>query len=231
MIINIPEIRASGASFALLRGDSPIELQNGAEVIVSQRKASWSLSFTIPPMRDDEPEGRRWASSLSQLSRLSNTFRAGPPGYNGPSTDYLTGRYEEDSLFEFWDDTNLELEDGSLLSVNLGWTAGGPPTVDGSGQLGYTLNVQGLANQQMVALEGDYFSVNGELKILAADVFTDSTGWAQLLFEPALRAVPANGAFVDIVNPVTQFRLSQPSAQWNRVPLFYQVQIDAVESY
>lgn len=105
------------------------------------------------------------------------------------------------------------------------------PTVDGGGQLGTTLNVTCSVLSTTIALNGDYFSVNGEFKVLTADATTDGSGDVTLAFEPALRSSPSNGASVEIKTPVINLRLRDPKASWAvRPPALYNITVDCVEA-
>lgn len=73
--------------------------------------------------------------------------------------------------------------------------ATGTPLVNGGGQTGSTLNIDGCtANVTGWMLAGDYFAVNGELKMLTAPVNTNGSGQATLNFKPSLRSSPADNA-------------------------------------
>ncbi|WP_020471459.1 hypothetical protein [Zavarzinella formosa] len=69
--------------------------------------------------------------------------------------------------------------------------ASGDPQVNGGSQTGNSLVVDGCApDVTNWALPGDYFAVNGELKMITAPVGTDGGGNAAIFFEPPLRASP-----------------------------------------
>jgi hypothetical protein len=68
----------------------------------------------------------------------------------------------------------------------------GTPVVSGAGQSGATLVTSGWTISTTGILKaGDFFSVNGELKLLVADANSDGSGVATLTFEPPLRSSPA----------------------------------------
>lgn len=227
-IVQTPEIKASQAQFELVREDDALQMLSGREVVAIQRPARWAYSFSLIPQTDDE--GRAWRQALSRLSSFANSFRAPPPAYYGPSSGYLEGRFDTSTLFALWDDDTLELSDGSLLAVTAGWTAGGPPVVDGAGQLGRRLFVKGLANSTLILQAGDYFTVQNELKIVTQDVFSTGSGGAEIRFEPALRKAPPDEAHVEIAWPHAVFRLANPVGSWRHVPLFVGITVDAIEA-
>jgi len=105
----------------------------------------------------------------------------------------------------------------------------GTATVSGAGQLGRTLAVS--ANPSTIILRaGEYFSVNGELKVATNTVTSTSGGAATLQFEPPLRASPANGAAINFATPTATFRLIAP--QWSLQPnRLHSAMLQAVESY
>lgn len=80
-------------------------------------------------------------------------------------------------------------------------TGNGTPVVKGTSQTGYELETDGWASSETVLKTGDLFEVNGELKEVTADVFSDSGGNATLSFEPSLRAAPADNAPITISTP------------------------------
>lgn len=86
-VISLPSTpKPRSASLTLFREDTALRLMNGGEVIVVDQTALWRYSFNLPPM--EEANGQIWASRLSQLSSLENTFKATPPNYDGPATGY-----------------------------------------------------------------------------------------------------------------------------------------------
>lgn len=73
--------------------------------------------------------------------------------------------------------------------------ATGTPLVKGGSQVGGSLNIDGCtASVTGWLLAGDYFEVNGELKQLVQDANTNGSGETTLVFEPPLRASPADNA-------------------------------------
>lgn len=77
--------------------------------------------------------------------------------------------------------------------------ATGTALVKGGSQTGSTLLIDGCTpNVNGWLLPGDYFSVNGELKMITAPVNTDGSGEATLAFKPRLRNSPADNAPVTV---------------------------------
>lgn len=102
--------------------------------------------------------------------------------------------------------------------------------VNGASQLGTALDIKNGSVSTTVLRAGEYFSVNGELKIVVEDAVTDGSGLATVQFEPPLRASPANSANLNLATPTAKFRLVEPQTQWKIEPgKFYLITIDAVE--
>jgi len=106
--------------------------------------------------------------------------------------------------------------------------SGTNPTVSGASQLGTSLTTIG-GSSGAIALAGDYFEVNGELKMLTSDA--NGPG-PTINFEPALRQSPANGAPIEFKIPKGTFRLATPTAEWAAsLPDFIGITITAVEHF
>jgi len=87
--------------------------------------------------------------------------------------------------------------------------ATGTPLVKGASQSGSSLNTDGWTASTIGILKaGDYFSVNGELKMATADANSDGSGNATIQFKPALRNSPADNAPVTVDNPACTMILS-----------------------
>lgn len=88
MNVDLPDIRAESSEFELIRQETTtISFLGGSEVVVQGRAAKWVYSFTVVPMRD--VDARKWGAALARLSKLTDTFRATPPAYSGPTAAYL----------------------------------------------------------------------------------------------------------------------------------------------
>jgi hypothetical protein len=90
------------------------------------------------------------------------------------------------------------------------------PYVYGAGQTGNSLVVWGWQESITGILKaGDFFSVNGELKMVTADANTDALGRTTLQFEPPLRSAPADLAQVTVDQPTGTFMLTEDIVQWS----------------
>lgn len=190
--ITIPTFCESSASFGLLRADNVLELMTGKEVFTDFAKAVWTYSFSLPVQTEDH--GRVWAAALSQLSRISNYFKATPPGYKGAAYNATT------------------------LQVN------------GANQVGMVLNLKGAQNNTLILKVGEYFEVNGELKIVTSNVTSNGSGLAVVNFEPPLRNAPPDSSNLNLQTPKAKFRLANPQASWAVGPkMFHSISLDCVE--
>lgn len=96
---------------------------------------------------------------------------------------------------------------------------GGTPLVAGAAQTGNTLNIDGCSTGVTGWIKaGDFFSVNGELKIATADVNSDGGGLATLSFSPRLRSSPDNNAAIETTAPSGLFMLASRAQSWNYRP-------------
>lgn len=96
-------------------------------------------------------------------------------------------------------------------------SAGGAPVVSGAGQSGVSLATTGWPSSSTVLKEGDFFGVNGELKLCTADVVSNGSGEAVITFEPPLRSSPANAAAIVTNKPTAVFQLDEDVVGWNTV--------------
>ena len=86
--------------------------------------------------------------------------------------------------------------------INIGISTGSP-LVNGASQTGSSLITDGWTpSTKNMLMQGDYFSVNGELKQVTDNVNSDSGGNATISFKPALRESPTEDAAIT-VNPAT----------------------------
>lgn len=93
----------------------------------------------------------------------------------------------------------------------------GTPLVKGAGQTGNSLNIDGCTNSITGwGKAGDYFTVNGELKMLTADCNTNGSGETTLVFEPSLRSAPADNAVITVSTATCEMMLVDDNqAQWD----------------
>lgn len=100
-----------------------------------------------------------------------------------------------------------------------GRTPAGSPLVDGANQTGTELHSKGWAAGTVVLRQGDYITVNDELKMVTADVSSASNGTALIPFAPMLRSSPPSNAVIEVANPYGIFKLKDnQQGAGNRVP-------------
>ncbi len=100
---------------------------------------------------------------------------------------------------------------------------GGSPLVDGASNIGYQLDFKNAPVLLTNWLKrGDWFQLlsgaSSQLHRLTQNINTDSNGRGTLVFTPALRMLPADGATIVINNPRGCFRLDEDSVSWSREP-------------
>lgn len=97
---------------------------------------------------------------------------------------------------------------------------GGVPLVNGANQTGSTLTIDGCtANVTGWLMEGDYFQVGNELKMITADANTSATGTVTLQFAPPLRTSPADNSAIITTKPSCVMQLADGNqARWQAQP-------------
>lgn len=109
---------------------------------------------------------------------------------------------------------------------------GAQPRVAGGGQLGNTLQADGVSASTLVAQAGDYIGVNGQVLMLVADAGSNASGELAFTFEPSLREAPDNDAFIELNSPRCLFRLRNPEAFVNlNVAKLRNTTFDAIETF
>ncbi len=84
--------------------------------------------------------------------------------------------------------------------------------VQGAGQSGTSLIVDGVATSTIILRAGEYFQVRSEFKIATADCTSNGSGVVTLAFKPALRVSPADNDPVVFNAPkILAQLLDQPS--------------------
>lgn len=120
---------------------------------------------------------------------------------------------------------NFYLEDHSYTRRADGT---GTPLVNGGSQSGNQLVTDGWSGTYAMR-SGDFFEVNGELKMCVADAAI-SAGAATIDFVPELRSSPSDDAAITISNPKGVFRLVSNESSWsNRSPSISSFTFEAVE--
>lgn len=169
---------------------------------ITPAKSSWGLksiteTFTSPLNGAIQTAGRlgaRWKATLdfypldATQSRLMEGFLT--------QVDGMAGR--------FYLPAHHRLGTGAACSVN------------GPNQVGSSLLITAAANRTF--LIGDYFSVNGEFKVLTAAVTADAAGSVTIQFAPMLRVAPPSGTTLIFTQPTILAMLSTDEFSMSREP-------------
>lgn len=166
-------------------------------------------------------QGERWSASISlpPIRRdLAEPWVAFLLSLKGQYGTFLLG------------DPNCKTPQGTAR------TTLGTPVVNGNGQTGETLNIDGLPLSVANYLKaGDYLqlgsSVTATLHKVLADVNTNASGQASIDLWPSVKVAPTDGDTVTLSNTVGRFRLSGNTQQWQINDISsYGITFDCVES-
>lgn len=224
---DIGQIVARGQQFRLVREDESLRMFSGGEQLIVNRAAYWS--FSIPVLPRSGLQAKKWRASLVELANPANKFEATPPGYRG--SEYARARVSPVGPLGLSNGTNLGLSNGTLLEINPGFLGGGEINVDGAGQLGRSLNVKNADPNETLFKPGEYFSLDGELKVATALSTSNGSGNATVFFDPPLRNPPEDGLLIEMFKPFARFRI-QPQTGWTLQPnRLHSFTLEATESY
>ncbi|MCG7984739.1 MAG: hypothetical protein JAY90_18555 [Candidatus Thiodiazotropha lotti] len=109
----------------------------------------------------------------------------------------------------------------------------GTPLVAGASQTGSTLDTDGwTVSQTGILLSGDYFEVNGELKIMTEDADSDAGGNATLTFQPPLRSSPPDSDPITVSKPTAIMMLDEDSYTYSvDQNKYYSINISCIEVF
>ena len=186
--------------------------------------APYAVQFTTATGRGNIRLSMRCGSTAGGSEMLSGTTYTTADrfvaGFTATATtgyfnirDFVTGRVAGDFQFVPW------------------VSAARCALVDGASQTGSSLLLKGLpASTNGLARAGDWIEVNEELKRLTADLNSDSSGGGTLLFEPALRASPADDTPVIFRRPMGRFLLAEESTSWGTRPgIISDIELNLIE--
>ncbi|WPJ68573.1 hypothetical protein OMDBNIEC_00087 [Salmonella phage STP-SP5] len=167
--------------------------------------------------------------------------------FNGASqtVSYPGSRWEASLVFDNlndWQSRKLEVilakldgKAGRVMIHDFGrWGRApmGKPVVNGASNTGTVLITKGWTPNRKVLWEGDYISVNGELKLITEDAWSDDSGNIVLQIAPMLRNIPPNGATIETQNPRGSFRLADNRNGVGRQPAFNNsISLNFVEAF
>lgn len=173
-----------------------------------------TLSF--PTLSREHPSSFEWAW-------IANTRMFRSPMNGAARTREIPGGYWR--LTASWTDLS-EVDAGALqaLLVALQGQAGrvaqwnwgrprprgtiaGTPLVNGAGQAGKTLNIDGVTNGTTLN-PGDLIGVNGQVLMVAAPGVTAAGGAMAVPLATPLRAAPADNAVITLDKPLATFMLA-----------------------
>lgn len=90
--------------------------------------------------------------------------------------------------------------------------------VDGAGQTGTTLNVDGVQGAVENAVRvGDFIAVGGRLYMVAEDADSGAGGTLALTLTHPIDSAPSDGAVVSILQPLGRFILTN-ALEWDNLP-------------
>ena len=114
-----------------------------------------------------------------------------------------------------------------------GTWAGGSPLVQGAGQSGKSLAVDGVT-ASATALAGDWLQLGSgstaTLHKVTQDVTFSGGGAATLDIWPRLRSVPADNAAVTLSSAKGRFRMGSNAPAWDVEAIIYGISFDAMEA-
>lgn len=95
-----------------------------------------------------------------------------------------------------------------------------------------SMAVDGLTASTAILNEGDYFTVNDELKVATTSVASNASGQATLTFMPPLRKAIADNATVTLQNPTILMHAQENDvASWGLSPPYrHKIKFEAIEA-
>lgn len=113
--------------------------------------------------------------------------------------------------------------------------ASGTPLVSGASQSGRTLVTKGWsASVNGILKAGDFIGITGQTKVymVTSDANSDASGNATLNIEPALMAVPTDGAALTVRNVPFTLALASDSIEMGvQPPVLYNFSLSLVEAF
>ena len=110
--------------------------------------------------------------------------------------------------------------------------AGASPLVNGAtAARASSMSMRGVTANVPIFAEGDYFTVQDELKLVTAAVSSNGTGLVTVNFQPPLRKAIADGVGVILVNPTILLNAAEDNAaEWSlKAPVRHGINIKAIE--
>ena len=173
---------------------------------------------------------RIWCSGTTGATATSLTH--GLTMYQGDTT-VLSYTGDGVSSVLIW---GAQVEAGSVMTAYQPIAASYGPFVNGAGQTGDTLVVDGCSpNETGFLLPGDYIQLGSgstaTLHKVLTQVDTDSSGNATLDIWPHIRTAPADNAAVTVSNTVGRWRLASNETSWSvNEAAIYGIRFSAMEA-
>jgi len=112
-------------------------------------------------------------------------------------------------------------------STNYSGTQG---LVNGASQLGTSIITDTWTPNTPILNRGDYFRLGTTLKMCMADVSSNGSGQATIVFEPEIITAPANNSAVDLADPSAIMRMTSDTTSWDvRGPVLHTFSFEATE--
>ncbi len=179
-----------------------------------------------------------------QVGATRSPFTGGMQTYAWPN-EYWTFPFNLPAMIradaEEWIGFLLALNgmEGSFLAGQPGYTtprgtwSGGSPLVNGAGQSGKVLLVDGLS-AGATGKRGDYFQLGSgatsRLYKLTKDMAANGSGQATLDFQPRLRATPADNDPLVLASPVGLMMRTENATSWSiELAMLYGLTFNAME--
>lgn len=108
---------------------------------------------------------------------------------------------------------------------------GGTPLVSGAAQTGSSIDIDGASTSVTNWIRaGDYFSVDGALKVCTVDADSSGGGLVTINFSPRIQVAPADNAPIITSNATGTFMLAENTVTWtNRPGGFMDLSFSAIE--
>ena len=191
--------------------------------VINLGGSRWEITVSVPPVNRDTAE--QWIAFLLSLKGRQGTFLLGDPmaatsmgAYSLPISTYSTLQL------------NFSAQTYGFTYYNL------IPRIDGSGQVGDTINVKGLLiSNAEVFKPGDYIQIglgsSATLHKVLTTTASDADGKASIDIAPALRSASVDNTTIVVSYPRGVFRLKSNETEWSIDKASkYGISFDAVEA-
>jgi hypothetical protein len=177
--------------------------------VVRHQGERWEASIKIPPVKSDLADP--WVNFLIKLRGQWGIFLMGDP-LKDPWVNFLIKLRGQWGIFLMGDP--LKVTPSGTAS-----TTPGTPVVNGAGQTGDELSIDGLpVSETGYLLAGDYIQLgtgsSANLYRVLSDVNTNVSGEATLDIFPKVVTATTDNDVVTVSNPSGRFRLAKNVSEW-----------------